>query len=99
MELVILWLGLSILAGVVASNKGRSGFGFFVLALLLSPLVGFIAALVASPKAETRKVIGPSGEVMSVPNTSQCPFCAEDIKREAIVCKHCGRDLPNKEPV
>jgi len=23
----------------------------------------------------------------------QCPFCAEDIKKEAIVCKHCNRDL------
>ena len=23
-----------------------------------------------------------------------CPFCAEDIKIAAIVCKHCGRDLP-----
>lgn len=23
-----------------------------------------------------------------------CPFCAETIKRDAIVCKHCGRDLP-----
>lgn len=23
----------------------------------------------------------------------QCPFCAEDIKVEANVCKHCGRNL------
>ena len=23
----------------------------------------------------------------------QCPFCAEDIKAAAIVCKHCGREL------
>ena len=22
-----------------------------------------------------------------------CPFCAEDIKDAAIVCKHCGREL------
>ena len=27
----------------------------------------------------------------------KCPFCAELIKKEAIVCKHCGKDLLNSE--
>ena len=28
--------------------------------------------------------------------TKECPFCAEIIKARALVCKHCGKDLPGE---
>jgi len=29
--------------------------------------------------------------------SAQCPMCAESIKVEAIICKHCGSDTRNSE--
>lgn len=42
----ILWLLFAIGVGMLASSRGRSGFGFFLLAAVLSPLIGLIVVLV-----------------------------------------------------
>jgi len=83
------WLAFAILVGVYAARKGRSGAGFFILAILLSPLIAFLIALVVQPiqgNVDAKAV--ESGEFR------KCPYCAELVRIEAVVCKHCGRDLP-----
>ena len=41
----VLWFVLSILVGIVASIKNRLGLAFFVLSVLLSPMVGMAVLL------------------------------------------------------
>lgn len=33
------------------------------------------------------------GKMVDHSQDKKCPHCAEYVKREAVVCKHCGRDL------
>jgi len=88
---IVVWLVLALVAGVIASNKGRSFFGFFLLAVLLSPLIGIICALVAKSKTDLEASNVRSG--IGSRTHRKCPHCAEVVLREAKVCKHCGRDI------
>jgi hypothetical protein len=96
MEWIIAWLALAIGAGAIASSKGRSGFGYFVLGLFL-PLIGLLIAIGMAPAR-------PAAQSMTVRQRAlhegekKCPACAEWILRDARKCKHCGELLPEPTP-
>jgi hypothetical protein len=55
MEIIIFWILLCIIPTVIANKKGRSGCGFFLLSVVLSPIVGIIIALLVEDKIEKSK--------------------------------------------
>jgi phosphate/sulfate permease len=52
---VLVWIILSFVVALIAESRGRSGFGFLVLSLLLSPLVGFLVAISVRNLAAERR--------------------------------------------
>lgn len=57
----------------------------------LSKIIFSLFLLAAGVVVIKRSNKAPTGSI------KKCPFCAENIKAEAVVCKHCGRDLPKDE--
>jgi hypothetical protein len=93
MELFIFWLACSLVPAVIASKKGRSGGGFFLLGVIISPILATIVAVAAK-----RNVAELDRRQLADGQRSKCPYCAELIKREASVCRYCGKDVHPATP-
>jgi len=65
----------------VAGQKGRSGLVWILISLLVSPVIALLA-LAAMPVTR-----GDDDQM------APCPYCAEDVKTDAVVCPHCRSSL------
>ena len=84
MGFVFGWFVLAIATGIFADKRGRSGVGWFFIALCASPLIAGVV-LFALPE----KISAGTFSILR-----RCNHCREQIRRDADVCKHCGSTSP-----
>lgn len=84
MEIFLFWLVLSILVAVFANNRGRSGILYFIISVILSPLLGFLIALISGDA--TKKKCFNCGQKIDI-SAKVCPFCRVDMNSSSSAKK------------
>ncbi|TIQ85259.1 MAG: zinc ribbon domain-containing protein [Mesorhizobium sp.] len=100
MTFLIFWLGFSLIVGVAASKRNRSGAAWFFLSLIFSPLLAglFMLALgenKPSGRYEAAQVVEvePRSKTFGPILEKKCPDCAEMVKADARICRFCRHEF------
>ncbi|MEI6165990.1 MAG: hypothetical protein WCS52_02240 [bacterium] len=78
---ILVWGLLSMVVGYLAGQRGRGVFEFFLLSLLISPLLAFLI-MIALP-------IKNQNDMQKV----QCPHCHGLVDSGVKCCMHCRRNI------
>lgn len=92
MEIFLVWFGLAIAVGFLASKYGRSGFGWFILACFISPLLAGIFLMIAG-NTKNNALRDEVGNPITPETHVHCPDCRELVRKDARKCKHCHTAL------
>jgi len=85
-EVLFMCIIVGLIPAFIAKSKGRNFFLWYIYGVLL-----FIIALVHS------LLIKNNDDAYVEEGMFKCPYCAEFIKKEAKVCRHCNREISEKQ--
>src|SRR5260370_20432260 len=91
------WIVMAVVAGIVASNKGRCGVCWALSSLVLSPLLILVLLALRPLKAPTATIddaMLTASERGETAETKTCPQCAEIVKTAAKICRFCRHEFP-----
>lgn len=88
MTIFIIYLIFCSLVASMSKRRSISGGALFILSFLLTPVIGFIIALLYPLSPELSE--SPGGNVRY---TKQCSRCKEDINYSASICRYCGLEI------
>jgi hypothetical protein len=101
----LLWCGVGGFIGyAIGNSKGRATEGFwlgFLLGVIGWIIVAFMQpsdAVVSERAAISAVIQGQAQELGERAQLRPCPWCAELIRPEAIVCRFCGREVEPAQP-
>jgi len=94
--ILIVQIIFGIITSVYSSSKGYSAGWGFLLGFSI-PLFGAIAIIGLLPDKEKYQENERSKTNFAGVNSKKCPFCAEAIKDEALICPHCGNNIREYE--
>jgi H+/Cl- antiporter ClcA len=66
---------------------------FIIIALVISVIGILLIIFGVKTKSSARGEPEENQEVPGSSNTRNCPYCAEKIKYQAIICRYCGKDV------
>jgi hypothetical protein len=82
----------SALVAWIAVQRGRRALSFFLLGFLVSFVIALIVVLIL-PNLNSEAQSGSREDSRTGGGFRECPSCAENIKKHAVVCRFCGRDV------
>lgn len=85
MVILFVYFLFSLFVAAYANLIKRSGFAWFFISLIFSPLLAFVALIVLGRPTLPGLLAGL--------NLKKCPQCAEKVKKGAKVCRFCGHEF------